>query len=910
MRHLASFTVKPYPFMSKDQDIPKQYNPSATEDKWYSYWEENGYFHSEPDDRESFTVVIPPPNVTGVLHMGHMLNNTIQDVLVRRARMLGKNACWVPGTDHASIATEAKVVQKLRKQGIKKSDLSRDEFLNHAWNWTDEHGGIILEQLKKLGASCDWQRTRFTLEEELYETVIDCFIELHNRGLIYRGLRMVNWDPAAQTALSDEEVIHKEVQSKFYHVRYPIKDSDDYVTIATTRPETILADTAVCVNLDDERYKHLVGKTAIIPMVNREVPIIADEYVDPEFGTGCLKITPAHDPNDYELGVKHGLEVIDILNADGTIAEKAGFYVGEDRFTARKRIAKDLEDFGLLLKVEEMNNKVGYSERTDVVIEPRLSLQWFLKMEELGKPALEHVMNDDIQFHPAKFKNSYRNWMENIRDWCISRQLWWGHRIPAWYYGDGDEEFVIAKSEDEALEKAQEKSGNRNLTLKEIYQDEDVLDTWFSSWLWPISVFDPEFIRTKKANKALEYYYPTQDLVTAPEIMFFWVARMIMAGYAFADEKPFSNVYYHGIVRDEKRRKMSKSLGNSPDPLELIKKYGADGTRAGMLFSAPAGNDLLFDENLCEQGRNFSNKIWNAYRFLTMNMDEQKTYTPTTTIDPDNLADKWMMGRIRTTLTEMEDDFSKYRLNEALKKIYSLVWDDFCDWYIEVCKSDQIGEKMPKENLERALGFFEILMKMLHPFMPFITEEIWQRIRERSAEEALTISPWPKISDQTYPESVELFSMVQSQISAIRNIQAEMNLAPKAELAIIIKPKTAELTNQLGGAGWIYKKLLPVESLTFNLSADKPKASAASVVDGSEIFIPLEGLIDLEVERERIQKEIDRLQGFMKGIDAKLSNKGFVENAPDAVVEKERQKKADAETNLGKLKDQLSEFEG
>jgi len=633
--------------MSKDQDIPKQYNPSATEDKWYSYWEENGYFHSEPDDRESFTVVIPPPNVTGVLHMGHMLNNTIQDVLVRRARMLGKNACWVPGTDHASIATEAKVVQKLRKQGIKKSDLSRDEFLNHAWNWTDEHGGIILEQLKKLGASCDWQRTRFTLEEELYETVIDCFIELHNRGLIYRGLRMVNWDPAAQTALSDEEVIHKEVQSKFYHVRYPIKDSDDYVTIATTRPETILADTAVCVNPDDERYKHLVGKIAIIPMVNREVPIIADEYVDPEFGTGCLKITPAHDPNDYELGVKHGLEVIDILNADGTIAEKAGFYVGEDRFTARKRIAKDLEDFGLLLKVEEMNNKVGYSERTDVVIEPRLSLQWFLKMEELGKPALEHVMNDDIQFHPAKFKNSYRNWMENIRDWCISRQLWWGHRIPAWYYGDGDEEFVIAKSEDEALEKAQEKSGNRNLTLKEIYQDEDVLDTWFSSWLWPISVFDPEFIRTKKANKALEYYYPTQDLVTAPEIMFFWVARMIMAGYAFADEKPFSNVYYHGIVRDEKRRKMSKSLGNSPDPLELIKKYGADGTRAGMLFSAPAGNDLLFDENLCEQGRNFSNKIWNAYRFLTMNMDEQKTYTPTTTIDPDNLADKWMMGRIR-----------------------------------------------------------------------------------------------------------------------------------------------------------------------------------------------------------------------------------------------------------------------
>ncbi len=896
--------------MSKDQDIPKQYTPAETEEKWYAYWEENGYFHSEPDNRESFTVVIPPPNVTGVLHMGHMLNNTIQDVLVRRARMLGKNACWIPGTDHASIATEAKVVQKLRKRGIKKSDLSREDFLKHAWDWTDEHGGIILEQLKKLGASCDWKRTRFTLEDELYETVIDSFIELYDRGLIYRGLRMVNWDPAAQTALSDEEVIHKEVQSKFYHVRYPIKDSDEHVTIATTRPETILADTAVCVNPDDERYKHLVGKTAIIPMVNREVPIIADEYVDPEFGTGCLKITPAHDPNDYELGIKHGLDVIDILNPDGTMAEQAKFYVGEDRFTARKRIAKDLESFGLLVKVEEMQNKVGYSERTDVVIEPRLSLQWFLKMEELSKPALEHVMNDDVQFHPAKFKNSYRNWMENIRDWCISRQLWWGHRIPAWYFGDGDDEFVIARTEDEALSKAVEKSGNSNLTSADIHQDEDVLDTWFSSWLWPISVFDPQFIKTKKANKELEYYYPTQDLVTAPEIMFFWVARMIMAGYAFAGEKPFSNVYYHGIVRDEKGRKMSKSLGNSPDPLELIKQYGADGTRAGMLFSAPAGNDLLFDEALCEQGRNFSNKIWNAFRFLTMNMDENESYTPTTEIDPENLADKWMLGRIQVTLAEMEDDFSKYRLNEALKKIYSLVWDDFCDWYIEVCKSDQIGEKMPKENLERALGFFEILMKMLHPFMPFITEEIWQRIRERSESEALTISPWPELTNDNHSGSVELFDVVQSQISAIRNIQAEMNLAPKTPLNITIKPKNSELANQLDGSAWIYNRLLPVDSLTFNIDAEKPKASAAAVVDGSEIFIPLEGLIDLDVERERIQKEIGRLQGFMKGIDAKLSNKGFVDNAPAAVVEKERQKKADAESNLGKLKAQLTELDG
>jgi len=895
--------------MSKIKDIPKQYNPSATEEKWYSYWEENGYFHSEPDERESFTVVIPPPNVTGVLHMGHMLNNTIQDVLVRRARMLGKNACWVPGTDHASIATEAKVVQKLRKEGIKKSDLSRDEFLKHAWSWTDEHGGIILQQLKKLGASCDWQRTRFTLEDELYETVIDCFIELYNRGMIYRGLRMVNWDPAAQTALSDEEVIHKEVQSKFYHVRYPIKDSDEYVTIATTRPETILADTAVCVNPDDERFRHLVGKTVIIPMVNREVPVIADEYVDPEFGTGCLKITPAHDPNDYELGIKHGLEVIDILNADGTMAKEAKFYIGEDRFKARKLIAKELEELGLLVKVEEMSNKVGYSERTDVVIEPRLSLQWFMKMDEISKPALENVMNDNVQFHPAKFKNSYRNWMENIRDWCISRQLWWGHRIPAWYYGDGEEEFVIARAADEALEKAKEKSGNSSLTAGDIRQDEDVLDTWFSSWLWPMSVFDPEFIKTKKANRDLEYYYPTQDLVTAPEIMFFWVARMIMAGYAFAGEKPFSNVYYHGIVRDEKRRKMSKSLGNSPDPLKLIEQYGADGTRVGMLFASPAGNDLLFDENLCEQGRNFSNKIWNAYRFLTMNMAEGEIYTPSTEIDPDNLADKWISGRIQTTLREMEDDFSRYRLNEALKKIYSLVWDDFCDWYIEVCKADEYGENMPKQNLERALGFFEILMKMLHPFMPFITEEIWQQIRDRSEHEALTISSWPEIRDETFDDSVALFGTVQSQISAIRNIQAEMNLAPRAELTIIIKPKDNKLNDQVKAASWIYKKLLPVKQIRFDVSAEKPKASAAAVVHGSEIYIPLEGLIDLEKERERIQKEIDRVEGFRKSVVGKLSNEQFVANAPEAVVDKERQKKADADSNLEKLNAQLEEFE-
>jgi valyl-tRNA synthetase len=892
------------------QDLPKHYDPSETEDKWYSFWEENNYFHSEPDDRESFTVVIPPPNVTGVLHMGHMLNNTIQDVLVRRARMQGYNTCWVPGTDHASIATEAKVVQKLRKEGIKKSDLSRDEFLKHAWHWTDEHGGIILQQLRKLGASCDWQRTRFTLEDELYESVIDCFIELYDRGYIYRGQRMVNWDPAAQTALSDEEVIHKEVQSKLYHVRYPIKDSDEFITIATTRPETILADTAVCVNPDDDRYTHLVGKKAIIPMVNREVEIIADEYVDKEYGTGCLKITPAHDQNDYEIGVKHGLEIVDMLNPDGTVAEVAGHYIGKDRFEARKLIIKDLEEQKLLVKVEEMANKVGYSERTDAVIEPRLSLQWFCKMDELSKPALDNVMNDEIQFHPAKFKNSYKHWMENIRDWCISRQLWWGHRIPAWYYGDGEEEYVIARTAEVALEKAREKSGNSGLMETDIKQDEDVLDTWFSSWLWPMSVFDPEFIKNKKGNRELEYYYPTQDLVTAPEIMFFWVARMIMAGYAFTDEKPFSNVYYHGIVRDEQRRKMSKSLGNSPDPLKLIEKYGADGTRVGMLFASPAGNDLLFDESLCEQGRNFSNKIWNAYRFLTMNMEKGVEYSPTTEIDPKNVADKWMMGRIQSTLSEMEDDFSKYRLNEALKKIYSLIWDDFCDWYIEVCKADEYGQNMPKENLERALGFFEMLMKMLHPFMPFITEEIWQRIQDRSVDEALTVSSWPQMQGEAFEDSVSLFKVVQDQISSVRNIQAEMNLSPKADLNIIIKPNSDDLTGQLKSAEWIYRKLLPVESITFDVHADKPTASAASVVAGSEIYVPLEGLIDLNKERERIQKEINRLEGFLKGVEKKLSNEGFVNNAPDEVVEKEKQKKADAQTNLEKLTKQLEEFKG
>ncbi len=883
------------------EEIPKHYDPISTERKWSEYWDKKNYFHSEPDDRESFAVVIPPPNVTGVLHMGHMLNNTIQDVLVRRARMQDKNTCWVPGTDHASIATEAKVVHKLRKQGIKKSDLSRDEFMKHAWDWTDEHGGIILQQLKTIGASCDWKRTRFTLEDDLYESVITCFIQLYNDGYIYRGKRMINWDPVAQTALSDEEVIHKEVQSKLYHVRYPIKGSNQFITIATTRPETILADTAVCVHPDDERFKDLIGKTTIIPMAEREVKIIADEYVDPEYGTGCLKITPAHDPNDYDLGIKHGLEIIDMLNADGTLSEQAEHYVGKDRFEARKLMIKDLERLELLVKTEDMPNKVGYSERTDAVIEPRLSLQWFCKMEELGKPALTNVMNDEIQFHPAKFKNSYNHWMENIRDWCISRQLWWGHRIPAWYYGEGKDEYVIARCAEDALKRARRKSG-RELTAEQLKQDEDVLDTWFSSWLWPISVFDGI---NKPDNKEVSYYYPTQDLVTAPEIMFFWVARMIIAGYYFRDEKPFNNVYFHGIVRDEKRQKMSKSLGNSPDPLGLIQQYGADGTRVGMLFASPAGNDLLFDEGLCEQGRNFSNKIWNAFRFLSMNKEDGVEYTPTLELDNESLADRWMISRIQSTMAGVENDFESYRLNEALKKLYSLVWDDFCDWYIEVSKSDTPGENMSKENLERALGLFELLMKLLHPFMPFITEEIWQRIQPRTENEALTISRWPTLEGKPDIHALDLFEQIQEQVSAIRNIQSEMGLSPREELEILVKPSNQSEANKLKSESWIYHKFLSISKITFSSDIEKPKASASALVKGTELFIPLEGLIDLEKEQLRIQKEIKKAEGFLKSVEGKLSNEKFVENAPDEVVERERQKMADAQSDIKLLRQTL-----
>ncbi|MEX1212657.1 MAG: valine--tRNA ligase [Balneolaceae bacterium] len=891
----------------KPTDLPKQYDPTRVESHWYSWWESNGYFHSEPDDRESYAVVIPPPNVTGVLHMGHMLNNTIQDVLVRRARMQGKNACWVPGTDHASIATEAKVVQRLRKQGIKKSDLSRDDFLKHAWDWTGEHGGIILQQLRKLGASCDWQRTRFTLEEDLYDSVIDCFIELYERGHIYRGLRMIHWDPEAKTALSDEEVIHKEEQSNLYHIRYAIEGSDDFVTIATTRPETILADTAICVHPDDKRYTHLVGKRVWIPLTERTIPVIADDYVDPEFGSGCLKVTPAHDVNDYEIGQRHDLDVIDMLEADGTVSEVAGRYVGMDRFDARTAIVKDLTSNECLVKTEQIANNVGTSERTGAVIEPRLSLQWFCRMDELAKPALESVESGEIRFHPEKFTNSYRHWMENIRDWCISRQLWWGHRIPAWYYGEGDDEYVIAKSADEALEKASEKSG-RTLEPLDLKQDEDVLDTWFSSWLWPITVFggikDPD-------NTDIEYYYPTQDLVTAPEIMFFWVARMIMAGHAFRGKPPFRNVYYHGIVRDEKRRKMSKSLGNSPDPLELIETYGADGTRVGMLFSSPAGNDLLFDEKLCEQGRNFANKIWNAFRFLSMNKMDGQSYHPTLEPDTDSLADRWMESRLQTTLSGMNQDFERYRLNDALQKIHSLIWDDFCDWYIEMIKPDEPGEKIPKERLERALGLFGQLMKLLHPFMPFITEEIWHKLGDKQPDTPILITAWPEPNKEAMDNQSEaMMGLITASISSIRNIQARMGISPKEPLDIRIKAPDESRAQVLTKESWIFEKLIATKSLTIGADISKPDASVSAVISGYEIYIPLEGLIDLEQERARIEADIEKTQGFLTSVQRKLSNDSFVENAPDEVVKRERDKESDATDRLEKLTELLQDLSG
>ncbi len=903
--------------LSQSDNLPKQYQPSEVEGKWNEFWEQQGFFHSEPDHREPFTVVIPPPNVTGVLHMGHMLNNTIQDVLVRRARMLGKNACWVPGTDHASIATEAKVVQRLRKSGIKKSDLSRDEFLKHAWDWTHEHGGIILQQLRKLGASCDWQRTRFTLEEELSFAVRDCFIDLYDRGLIYRGLRMINWDPAALTALSDEEVIYKDGQSKLYFVRYPVVESDqespgntitqEYVIIATTRPETILADTAVAVNPNDTRYQHLVGKQVRVPFSNRIIPVITDEYVDQEYGTGCLKVTPAHDPNDYEIGLKHGLEILDMLTEDAMVALPNTPFSGLDRFEARKKMVIALEEEGFLVKTEEISNSVGYSERTDVVIEPRLSLQWFLRMEELAKPALENVLNGEIRFHPEKFVHTYQHWMENIKDWCISRQLWWGHRIPAWYFGSGEHDYVIAVNEEEAATKATQKAG-RPVTLEELRQDEDVLDTWFSSWLWPISVFDG--FKDPK-NRDVQYYYPTQDLVTAPEIMFFWVARMIMAGYAFRGEKPFSDVYYHGIVRDKQRRKMSKSLGNSPDPLDLIAQYGADGTRVGMLFSSPAGNDLLFDEALCEQGRNFANKIWNAFRFLMLNRDPavEHSFRPVLDLQPQSVADAWMATRILGAIEDMNRNFDEYRLNDALKTIYALIWDDYCDWYIELIKPDTPGVAIDNDQLQRAFGYFEVLMKLLHPFMPFLSEEIWSRIHDRTPHEALTISLWPDtFSPPMDEESMKQFASMQHMITSVRNTQAELNLSPRKPIHILIKTSSEEDTKQLSSFSWMLNAILAAPTVEISERMDRPKGSRNLLIGSYEMYIPLEGLIDVQSERQRITDEIARLKSFQKNVEGKLSNAQFVDNAPEEVVQKERQKLADTSDSLEKLQAMLAEL--
>ncbi|MCX2742809.1 valine--tRNA ligase [Mangrovivirga sp. M17] len=868
--------------------ISAKYNPAEIEDKWYQYWMDKKFFHSTPNPaKEPYTVVIPPPNVTGVLHMGHMLNNTIQDVLVRKARMEGKEACWVPGTDHASIATEAKVVAMLKERGIDKKSISRDEFLKYAWEWKEKYGGIILEQLKKLGASCDWDRTRFTMEEDLSDAVIKVFVDLYKKGKIYRGVRMVNWDPQGKTALSDDEVIHKEVNSKLYYVNYQIEGSDEYVTIATTRPETILGDTAVCVNPNDERYAHLKGKKVIVPVVNRSVPIIQDEYVSMEFGTGALKITPAHDVNDYELGIKHNLESIDVIADDGTMSEAAEHFVGEDRFIVRKKIAKKIEELGQLDKVEDYKNSIGFSERTDAVIEPKLSMQWFLKMEEITKPALENVMNDEIQLHPPKFKNMYRSWMENVRDWCVSRQLWWGHRIPAYYLPNG--EFVVAETEEEALKLAQEKDSS--LTASDLRQDEDVLDTWFSSWLWPISVFDgfkdPE-------NEDIKYYYPTNDLVTAPEILFFWVARMIIAGYEYMDEKPFKNVYLTGIVRDKQRRKMSKSLGNSPDPLDLIKQYGADGVRTGMLFSSPAGNDLLFDEKLVEQGRNFSNKIWNAFRLVKgWEIDENLENLS------NQVAIDWFESRYNKALAELTDHFEKFRISDALMVVYKLTWDDFCSWYLEMIKPE-FGKPIDKATLEATIGFFEKVIKLLHPFMPFITEEIWHQIKERGEDESLIVADWPK-PGKTDEDLLEITERVFEIVTQIRNFRNNKQISPKEGLTLSIK------TSDYG----VYTPFEEILKKMANLNAienveEQPENATGFVVKGDEFFIPLEGLIDTEKEIEEIKKELEYTKGFLNTVMKKLSNDRFVNNAPEKVVSMEKQKQADAEAKIKALEDQLA----
>ena len=879
-------------------ELASKYNPADVEGKWYQYWLDHKLFSSKPDGREPYTIVIPPPNVTGVLHMGHVLNETIQDILIRRARMDGKNACWVPGTDHASIATEAKVVNRLAEKGIKKSDLTREEFLKHAWEWTDEHGGIILKQLRKLGASCDWDRTAFTMDEKRSRSVIKVFCDLYDKGLIYRGVRMVNWDPKALTALSDEEVVYKEEHSKLYYLKYMQAGEDGqpdgsgrYAVVATTRPETIMGDTAMCINPADPKNTWLKGKKVIVPLVNRCIPVIEDDYVDIEFGTGCLKVTPAHDVNDYMLGEKHNLPSIDIFNDNGTISEAAGLYVGMDRFDVRRQIAIDLEQAGLMVKVEDYNNKVGFSERTNVPIEPKLSMQWFLKMEHLAKIALEPVMKDEIRFYPAKYKNTYRHWMENIKDWCISRQLWWGHRIPAYYLPQGG--FVVAETAEKALELAWEKTGDKKLELKDLRQDEDALDTWFSSWLWPISLFDGI---NNPGNEEIRYYYPTSVLVTGPDIIFFWVARMIMAGYEYEGQMPFKDVYFTGIVRDKLGRKMSKSLGNSPDPLDLIERYGADGVRMGMMLSAPAGNDILFDDALCEQGRNFNNKIWNAFRLV-------KGWQTADTAQPESaaIATRWFAAMLRTTAAEVADLFGKYRLSEALMAVYKLFWDEFSSWYLEMVKP-AYGQPIDQTTYEKTLQFFDTLLKLLHPFMPFITEELWQHLCDRQPGESIMVSPLhtevPTKEDATLIAHIE---NVKNIVSGVRTVRNQKNIAPKEALTLEVTGENPEaafdcVTMKMANLGGI------------SSVAQKSGNTAAFMVGTTEYAVPIGNLIDVKAEIAKQEAELKHLEGFLAGVMKKLSNERFVANAPEAVVAMERKKQSDAESKIAALKESLAQL--
>ena len=870
--------------------IPAQFEAKSVEKKWYDYWMEHNYFHSKPDHRTPYTIVIPPPNVTGVLHMGHMLNNTIQDVLIRRARLKGFNACWVPGTDHASIATEAKVVAKLKSEGINKNDLSREEFLKHAWEWTDKYGGTILEQLKQLGCSCDWDRTKFTMDPDMSASVIRSFVDLYNKGMIYRGYRMVNWDPEAKTTLSDEEVIYEERQGKLYHLKYQIEGSNEFVTIATTRPETILGDTAICIHPEDERYFHLKGKNAIVPICNRVIPIIFDEYVDMEFGTGCLKVTPAHDVNDKELGAKHNLEIIDIFNEDASLNSFGLHYQGKDRFVVREEISKELESLGLISKIETHINNVGTSERTKAVIEPRLSDQWFLKMEELVKPAIKAVLeSDEVKLYPSRFNNTYRHWMENIRDWNISRQLWWGQQIPAYYYGEGKEDFVVAETPADALELAKQKTGNANLQVADLRQDADALDTWFSSWLWPMAVFggimDPE-------NEDFKYYYPTNDLVTGPDILFFWVARMIIAGYEYADAKPFSNVYLTGLVRDKQGRKMSKSLGNSPEPLGLIEKFGADGVRVGLLLSASAGNDILFDEELCNQGKAFANKIWNAFRLI-------KGWEVADIEQPESskAAIEWYEAKLQKTLAEIEDNFGKYRISDALMAIYKLVWDDFCSWFLEMIKP---GYQQPidRATFNKAIEMLEANLKLLHPFMPFLTEEIWQYIAERTPEQALIVAEWPEL--KSYDEKLIVdFEFATEVISGIRTIRKDKNIPFKdaIELKVVNNEKASVLFDS------VIKKLTNISNLEY--VTEKVDGALSYRVKSNEYFIPITGNIDIDAEIAKLTDELNYTKGFLKSVQGKLSNEKFVAGAPEQVIANERKKEADALAKIATIEQSL-----